>query len=94
LTTKGFWLGKYAVTQEQWETVMGSNPSYFSKQGDGRDKVQEMDTSRFPVEQVSWDDCQNLLKTTSTVFVLRLCREDRILFSILHFLRFAHPSTS
>jgi formylglycine-generating enzyme required for sulfatase activity len=61
-TTKGFWLGKYAVTQEQWEAVMGNNPSYFSKQGDGKDKVQGMDTSRFPVERVSWNDCQVLMK--------------------------------
>ena len=33
-TTKGFWLGKYPVTQEQWEAVMGNNPSWFSKQGE------------------------------------------------------------
>ena len=35
-TTKGFWLGKYPVTQEQWEAVMGNNPSWFSKQGAGK----------------------------------------------------------
>jgi len=57
--TKGFWLGKYAVTQEQWEAVMGNNPSFFSKQDRG---VQGLDTSRFPVENVSWDDCQDFLK--------------------------------
>jgi formylglycine-generating enzyme required for sulfatase activity len=61
-TTKGFWLGKYTVTQEQWEAVMGNNPSFFSKQGNGKGNVQGMDTSRFPVEQVSWDDCQDFLK--------------------------------
>ena len=27
--TKGFWLGKYEVTQRQWESVMGDNPSKF-----------------------------------------------------------------
>ena len=27
--TKGYWLGKYEVTQDQWETVVGGNPSYF-----------------------------------------------------------------
>jgi formylglycine-generating enzyme required for sulfatase activity len=61
-TTKGFWLGKYTVTQEQWEAVMGTNPSFFSKQGGGKDEVKGLDTSRFPAEQVSWDDCQDFLK--------------------------------
>jgi serine/threonine protein kinase/formylglycine-generating enzyme required for sulfatase activity len=61
-TTKGFWLGKYAVTQEQWEAVMGKNPSWFAKQGGGKDKVQGLETARFPVEQVSWNDCQDFLK--------------------------------
>ena len=43
--TKGFWLGKFEVTQAQWASVMGSNPSRFK--GDAR-----------PVETVSWSDCQ------------------------------------
>ena len=38
----GFWLGKYEVTQGQWEAVTGSNPSYYS--GANR-----------PVEGVSWN---------------------------------------
>jgi formylglycine-generating enzyme required for sulfatase activity len=29
LFTKPFYLGKYQVTQEQWEAVMGSNPRHF-----------------------------------------------------------------
>ena len=45
--SRGFWLGKYEVTQGQWETVMGSNPSRFKECG--RD---------FPVERVSWNDVQ------------------------------------
>ena len=45
---KGFWLGKYEVTQEQWERVMGNNPSFFKG-------------AKNPVEQVSWDDCQTFL---------------------------------
>lgn len=40
-----FWLGKYEVTQGQWEAVMGNNPSEFKQVGkDG------------PVERVSWED--------------------------------------
>ena len=44
--TKGFWLGKYLVTQKQWLSVMGNNPSEFT----GDDAL--------PVERVSWNDCQ------------------------------------
>jgi formylglycine-generating enzyme required for sulfatase activity len=61
--TKGFWLGKYPVTQEQWEAVMGDNPSDFSITGDKKAKVVGMNTSRFPVEMVSWYDCQFFLET-------------------------------
>ena len=46
--TKPFYLGKYEVTQEQWEAVMGNNPSHFKG-------------PKNPVEQVSWDDCQEFL---------------------------------
>jgi formylglycine-generating enzyme required for sulfatase activity len=49
--TKGFWLGKYEVTQGQWKAVMGSNPSNFSSCG-----------SSCPVEQVSWNDCQEFIR--------------------------------
>ena len=29
--TRGFWLGKYEVTQRQWQAVMGNNPSRFQE---------------------------------------------------------------
>jgi formylglycine-generating enzyme required for sulfatase activity/serine/threonine protein kinase len=54
--SRDFFLSKYAVTQQQYEALMGSNPSYFSVKGDGKEIVRGLDTSRFPVEQVSWYD--------------------------------------
>ena len=44
--TKGFYLGKYEVTQNQWQAVTGNNPSHFAGCGN------------CPVEQVSWEDVQ------------------------------------
>jgi formylglycine-generating enzyme required for sulfatase activity len=59
--TNGFWMGKYAVTQAEWEAVMGNNPSRFSKNGGGSQQVAGMDTGRLPVENVPWDNCQKFL---------------------------------
>ncbi|MEI7686493.1 MAG: hypothetical protein WCL32_15850, partial [Planctomycetota bacterium] len=48
---KPYWLGKYEVTQAEWEGVMGYNLSGFKK---GSNKEAEgLDTSRFPVTSVS-----------------------------------------
>ena len=44
--TRGYWLGKYEVTQGQWKAVMETNPSS-NKEGDN-----------YPVEQVSWHDAK------------------------------------
>jgi formylglycine-generating enzyme required for sulfatase activity len=55
--TKGFWLGKYPVTQREWTTIMGSNPSHFKNVGD-----------RAPVENVSWHDAQEFLKKLGDAF--------------------------
>jgi formylglycine-generating enzyme required for sulfatase activity len=64
--SKAFYLGKYEVTQEQWQQVMGSNPSWFSPQGEGKDLVQQVDTRRFPVERIAFDDAQAFLRKIST----------------------------
>src|SRR5207302_4982737 len=56
-----FYLGKYEVTQEEWEKVMGRNPSAFSRKTGYKDAVKDVsdaDLKRLPVENVSWDQCQ------------------------------------
>jgi formylglycine-generating enzyme required for sulfatase activity len=56
--TRPFYMGVYEVTQEQYEKVMGMNPSWFSATGGGKAKVKGLDTRRFPVENVSWTDAR------------------------------------
>ena len=51
-----FEMGVYPVTQEEYTRVMGTNPSYFSATGAGKDKVKGLDTSQFPVDNISWFD--------------------------------------
>ncbi len=47
--TKPFYLGRYEVTQQEWEAVMGSNPSRWKG-------------PRRPVESVSWQDCREFIE--------------------------------
>jgi formylglycine-generating enzyme required for sulfatase activity len=54
--TRPFYLGAFPVTQAEYRHVTGANPSWFSPQGGGRDRVRGLDTDRFPVESVSWSD--------------------------------------
>jgi formylglycine-generating enzyme len=48
--TKGFYIGVYTVTQEQWQEVTGKNHSHFKGE------------KNLPVDSVSWDDCQEFVK--------------------------------
>jgi formylglycine-generating enzyme required for sulfatase activity len=65
--TRPFYLGVYEVTQEEYEKVMGENPSFFSAQGLGKAKVEGLDTKRFPVEMVSWKDAVKFCEKTSAL---------------------------
>ena len=60
--TQGFWILETEVTQEMWKSVMGHNPSKFQ------------DASNHPVEQVSWNDCQE--------FILKLTASSEYAFSL------------
>ena len=62
VTLSSYYIGETEVTQELWQAVMGSNPSYYTG-----------DLQR-PVEQVSWYDCQTFIsklnELTGESFVL------------------------
>ncbi|MDG6224457.1 MAG: formylglycine-generating enzyme family protein [Candidatus Thermoplasmatota archaeon] len=51
--SRSFLMTRYEVTQEQWEAVMGENPSYFKG-------------SDLPVESVSWFDCMEFIDKLNT----------------------------
>ncbi len=61
VTLKSFYIGKYQVTQAQWQAIMGNNPSYFK--GEKR-----------PVENVNWGEtkafCDRLSQHTGQKFRL------------------------
>jgi formylglycine-generating enzyme required for sulfatase activity len=60
--SKDFYLGKYPVTQAQWQAVMGYNPSNFSRTGGGKvEDISDEDLKQFPVEMVLWNDVQEFL---------------------------------
>jgi formylglycine-generating enzyme required for sulfatase activity len=60
--SRGFWMGKYEVTQAEYGDVVGGNPSYFRNGttspygGSGGPVTSEL---RHPVESVSWSDATN-----------------------------------
>jgi formylglycine-generating enzyme required for sulfatase activity len=59
--TNPFYLGRYEVTQAQWQAVMGSNPSYF--QGSSS-QVPASQVPQRPVENVSWNSIQGFNTAT------------------------------
>ena len=60
--TKAFYIGIYPVTQYQWETIIGRNPSHFKDSRKYRIlKNKEIALENNPVESVSYNDVQNFI---------------------------------
>ena len=60
-----FEIAIHTVTQGQWQELMGNNPSHFARAGGGKAQVKDIadaDLKQFPVEQVTWDNCQQFIK--------------------------------
>ena len=63
--TQPFYMGVYEVKQGEYESVMGSNPSLYSKTGVLSRFVDGMDTSKFSVDHITWDDAQEFCRKLS-----------------------------
>ena len=65
---QAFFMGQHEVTQQQYQRVMGENPSWFRRGGGGHEQVKTIDTKQLPVDMVSWYDavkfCERLGQLT------------------------------
>jgi formylglycine-generating enzyme required for sulfatase activity len=84
--TTPFVLGAYEVTQDEYQQVMKSMPSWFSSKGTGKDKVAGQKTGRFPVDTVTWYDgiefCNRLSKQDGYEPYYKMTDAKRIMDSI------------
>ncbi len=76
--TRPFYLGVHPVTQDQYQRLMGTNPSHFCRGGRGKDRIGEEDPRRLPVEKVTWGNaaafCRKLSETPEEARHNRLYR--------------------
>ena len=62
--TEAFYLSRYEVTQAQWTTVMGSNPSFFTY---ATEAVPANEVPNRPVERISWNRIQEWEQVTGLI---------------------------
>ncbi|MFN0018269.1 MAG: SUMF1/EgtB/PvdO family nonheme iron enzyme [Pirellulaceae bacterium] len=71
ILTQPIFLGVHEVTQADYERVIGTNPSHFAPQGAGKEAVPGVDTSKHPVEMVSWNDAAEFAARLSSLEQLK-----------------------
>ncbi|MCW3116262.1 MAG: hypothetical protein JWM28_344 [Chitinophagaceae bacterium] len=54
---KEFYIGKFEVTQEQWQKVMNNNPSFFKNDS----------SANKPVENITWNDAHAFIKKLNAI---------------------------
>jgi len=64
--SKPFFIATCTISQEQYQAVMGQNPSGFSESGKHANWVKNKETRRYPVECVSWNDAEEFCKRLSS----------------------------
>jgi len=53
---KPYYIGKFEISQQQWQKVMGNNPSVFKNDS----------SANQPVENITWNDAQAFIKKTES----------------------------
>jgi sulfatase modifying factor 1 len=78
ITVDGFWIGKFEITQSQYEAIMGKNPSHFMGSAKSHDSLHAGGMLREgtyeierPVENVSWNDAVEFCRKFSIKYGVR-----------------------
>jgi formylglycine-generating enzyme required for sulfatase activity len=53
--SKGFWIGRFEIAQDEWQRIMGTDSLMLHQGGMDRESAGK------PIEQVSWDECQTFI---------------------------------
>jgi uncharacterized protein (TIGR02996 family) len=64
--TRPFYLGIFPVTQAEFQSVMRRNPSEFRAGGDSASAVAGLDTTTFPVDNVTWQEAVSFCRRLSS----------------------------
>lgn len=65
--SKSYYLGAHEVTQQDFLTVMGYNPSAHASTGVLKDRLVGRDTKRHPVDSVLWEDAAEFCRQLSSL---------------------------